>query len=51
MNALLTVLCALVGALVYGFAPGKAGELGRLLFLAACIGFLLAVGNRAVHLF
>jgi hypothetical protein len=51
MNALWTVLAAIVGALLYGFAPGKAGELGRLLFVAACAAFLFAVSGRSVHLF
>ena len=57
MNALVTVICAIVGALVYAFAtpaPGRRsglGELGRLTFLAAMIALMFALAGRSIHLF
>lgn len=47
--AYIPLLAAVAGALVYGLASNpKLSELGRLLFLAACIAFLFAMGNAVV---
>jgi hypothetical protein len=52
MQVLVPVLCALVGALVYGISSNaKACELGRLLYGAALIALMLALTNRTLHLF
>jgi len=57
MNALVTLICAIVGALVYALAtpaPTRRAvfaELGRLTFLAAMIALMFAFAGRSVHLF
>jgi hypothetical protein len=52
MNALVPVICALVGALVYALStPAKIAELGRLLFLAATIALMFAFSGHVAHLF
>lgn len=57
MNALVAVICAIVGALVYALAtptPTRRtvfAELGRLTFMAAMIALMFAFSGRSVHLF
>ncbi len=57
MNALITVLAAIVGALVYALAtpaPTRRAvfaELGRLTFLAAMIALMIYFSGRTTHLF
>lgn len=57
MNALVTVICAIVGGLVYALAspaPTRRtvlAELGRLMFLAAMIALMIAFSGRTTHLF
>ena len=49
MTMWISLFVALVGALVYGFANGKAANLGLAAFLAGMIAFLEAVGSGRVH--
>ena len=51
MNALLPVICAIAGALVYALAPPKFAELGRLAFMAAIFALMFSLASRSVHLF
>lgn len=52
MIALVPMVAAVLGALVYGFSGNpKAAELGRLIFGAAILVLLLNFAGRAVHLF
>lgn len=66
MTALVPVICALIGALVYLLsgpspAPGplatsvtsrtKFAELGRLLFLASVIALMFAYAGKSTHVF
>jgi hypothetical protein len=63
MNGLYAVIAALIGGLFYllvgnpnpasppGVTAGKIAELGRLLFLGAIIGLMVAFASRPVHLF
>lgn len=58
MNALVTVICAIVGALVYTLAtpapPARRSvfaELGRLTFLAAMIAIMFTFASKTTHLF
>jgi ABC-type transport system involved in cytochrome c biogenesis permease component len=52
MNALIPVLCAIAGALVYALASHpKLGELARLLFMAAIFAVMFAFAGRSIHLF
>jgi len=58
MKGYITVLCAIVGALVYVLAtatpPGRAAkfsELGRLTFFAAMIALMMAFGVHVANLF
>jgi hypothetical protein len=52
MNALIPVLCALLGALVYALAAHpKLCELARLLFMGAVFALMFAFAGHSVHLF
>jgi len=55
MNALVPVICAIVGALVYALAATprlvKLAELARLLFMAAVFALMFAFAGRSIHLF
>jgi len=52
MNALLAVIVALVGLVLYLMAANaKAAELGRLMFAAGVFALCFAFATRAVHLF
>ncbi len=52
MTALIPVLFALVGALLYALTtPTKLAELGRLTFLAAMIATMIAFSGHVAHLF
>jgi hypothetical protein len=51
MNALIPVLCAIAGALVYALANPKLAELGRLLFMASVFALMFALAGRSIHLF
>jgi len=51
MNALIPVVCAIAGALVYAFAPPKFAELGRLAFMASLFALMFAFAGRSIHLF
>jgi hypothetical protein len=48
--AYLSIIVAIVGLLVYAFAPGKAGEAGKIAFACGLLVFLLSVGPATVHL-
>ena len=53
MNALIPVICALVGALVYLLsnpANPKRAELGRILFLASTFALMFAFAGKSVHI-
>ncbi len=51
MSAYLPVFVALAGLLLYGFANNaKVAEVGRLLFFAGILAFLLRVPERIVNL-
>lgn len=51
MNALIPVICAIAGALVYALTPPKFAELGRLVFMAALFALMFAFAGRSIHLF
>jgi len=51
MNALIPVLCAIAGALIYAFMAPKPAELGRLLFMGAVFALMFAFAGRSIHLF
>jgi hypothetical protein len=51
MNALVPVVCACIGALTYSLAPPKLAELGRVTFMSAMIGLMIAFAGHSVHLF
>jgi hypothetical protein len=52
MNALIPVLCAIVGALTYALSTNaKIVEFGRLLFMASVFALMFAFTSRTVHLF
>lgn len=51
MTAYIPVLAAIIGALVYVLAGHpKAAEMGRLLFAAGVLAFLLALAGKSVRL-
>jgi hypothetical protein len=52
ITASLPLILALIGALVYGFAPPKLAELGRLTFLAGLVAFAMGVASscKGLHL-
>lgn len=50
VTILLPLAVALAGALLYGFAAGKASELGRLMFLAGLWVALLHLSARVLEL-
>jgi hypothetical protein len=50
VTILLPLGVALLGALLYGFAAGKASELGRLLFLAGMLAALWHLSGRELSL-
>ena len=52
MIALIPVLFAIVGALVYGLsANGKVAELGRLIFACAFLALMLGTADHSIKLF
>lgn len=52
MNALIPVIVALVGALLYALSSnGKLQELGRLMFAAAFFALMFSFAGRTAHLF
>lgn len=52
MNALIPVLCALAGALVFALAAHpKLSELARLLFMAAVFALMFAFAGHSIRLF
>ena len=58
MNALIPVIAALIGALLYALASppqptrsARLAELGRLTFLAAMIALMFAFSGHVAHLF
>lgn len=52
MTALIPVLVAVAGALVYGLSSnGKVAELGRLCFACALLVLMFAVAGHSVRLF
>ncbi len=52
MSGYVTVICALVGALVYALVvQSKLAELGRLVFFAAMIAIMIAFSGHMAHLF
>lgn len=52
MVALIPVLFAIAGALLYGLAANpNVAEIGRLMFACGMLVFLLSVGAHAVKLF
>lgn len=50
MIILVPVLAAALGALVYWFVPGKASELGRLVFGCGALVFVYIMAQRGVRL-
>lgn len=53
MNALIPVLCAIAGALVYALSSKnpKLAELGRIVFLASTFALMFAFAGKSIHLF
>lgn len=50
ITILVPLLVAVVGALVYGLANGKASELGRLAYAAGLLVTLFGVGQHVLKL-
>ncbi len=49
MTVYLSLLVALVGALVYGFASnGKLAEIGRIMFFVGLLAFVLGLPGHAL---
>jgi energy-converting hydrogenase Eha subunit A len=47
---LLPILVAIIGALVYALASGKASELGRIAFFCGLLAFLMTSSQQVVTL-
>lgn len=50
MTLLFPILLAIIGALLYALANGKASELGRLTFMAGVIAIALLLSGYRVHI-
>ncbi|MGH8748809.1 MAG: hypothetical protein ACREU5_06855 [Burkholderiales bacterium] len=50
ITILLPLAVALLGALLYGFAPGKAQELGRLMFAMGLLAAMIHLSARVLEL-
>jgi len=51
MNALVPVLGAILGALLYAVAPPALSELGRVLFMASVFALMFALAGHSIRVF